>query len=523
MQVFIELLTGLILTFGYGGGGTPTNPVPRYSENGVVLLASFDLPNGAGIVLINPNVSLNEDPNKVFHFKRILTTPNVIPSTGASMSGGQLVYVDDQIGHLRSSIAHPWTNQVLTGGELLPIYSTAISKGVPSTARRNLVLSFLFGITNLGEVASEPRIAHFLSLLEDAGAPASAPQGAAWDEGWLLRNWSITTGGNPLQGWYRAISTRGGDGLDNWHYNRLLYLALNYMENPSPARWEFGLRQAIAHASWGRHWTGQWRGMCRYEKGDAIMGEAQGGTWEKQWSAGLIIWALLSDDPLLWMAVDQSYQMMLQSNPATVWQGYWGARIAAHYLDELMSYWLLTRDPALLAKAQAFITKCENLLGPGGYWPNLGNQGLAEESPWMQVQLVAAIFRWYEQAPGLEAATGFTRSELCQVGGTIMSLGSTWVNGQQVLLYRFGTTTVAPASMHNSAFALPMLRYMAAYDPIWQPLYWQWHGLISNWGGSNFAHFASGQPAALSAIGYRYPTEGLGWSKSMMFYLEAFR
>ncbi len=523
MQIFIELVTGLILTFGYGGGGTPANPIPRHVENGVVLLASFDLPNGAGVALVNPNVSLNENPAHVFKFKRILTGPGVIPSLGSSMTGGQLVYVDDQADHLRTSAAHPWTDQVLTGGEVLPIYSTAVSKAMPAPARVALVKSLLYSTTNLAEIQSEPRIEHFLSLLEDGGAPASAPQGQAWDQGWLMRNWHLTAGGSPRRGWYQATCTRGGDGLDNWHYNRLLYLALNFVENPTPGRWEFGLRQAIAHASWGRHWTGQWRGMCRYEKGQALMGEAQGGAWEKQWSAGLVVWALLSDDPLLWMAVEETRQMILQSNPVLVWQGYWGARIASRYLDELLTFWLLTRDPVLLGKAQTFITHVENLLGPGGYWPNLGNLGLAEESPWMQVQLVAAIFRWYEQAPGLEAATGFSRTELVQVGSTILNQGSTWVNGQQVLLYRFGTTTVPPTAMHPSAFVLPMLRHMAAHDPSKQPLLAQWRTMLTSWAGSNFSHFAAGTPAPLSAIGYRYPTEGLGWSKSMMLYLEAMR
>ncbi len=524
MSIFVTLLTGLVITINAGGGGTLNSPIPRYTDsNGVIKLASFDLPNGHGVVLFNPNASIHEDPTGTFSFKKIETTTNVIPYIGATMGLNNLVFIPDDPTHYRTSIANPWTNHVLLGGEMIVVYKQSAPLSIPSTTRINQVKSIINATTGLQQIQTYPRIKHFLKELSDTGAITTVPQGQAWDMGWTLRNWTYTAGGAPRKGWFKAICPRGSGGLDNWHYNRLLYLAINFINDPTQANWEFGLRQAIAHATLGREWTGIRKGMSKYEKGDAFLGEQQPGTWSKQWSAGLVVWAILSDDYLLKKAIENTLQMHMGVNPTLVWQGYWGARIAARYLDELLLFYMLSNDPILLAKAQTFITHVKTLLGPNGWWPNLGNNGAAEESPWMQVQLVAAIYRWYERFPALEAAAGFTRAELDNVGAAIMQDGTEIKNGKKVLLYRMGTTTVSAPSMHLTAFAVPMLRFMSNHDSQYVGLYDQIRNFVTDWAGSHFTDVAAGTPPALSTIGYRFPPQGFGWSKAMLFYFEALR
>ncbi|MFT7618360.1 MAG: hypothetical protein ACI97A_002003 [Planctomycetota bacterium] len=523
MNIFVTLITGLVITITAGSGGTLDNPIPHYSDANGTKLASFDLPNNAGVVLFNPSASLHEDPNGTFAFKKIETTYNAVPYLGATMGAVNLNLIPDDPTHYRTSLANPWTSHVLIGGEMIVVYENTTNLRMPSPAKINAIKNLVYQSTNLGAIQNEPRIKHILEVLTDAGAASSVPQGQDWDMGWTMRNWSLTAGGASRNGWFKGVCPRGSGGLDNWHYNRLLYLALNFLNNPTPANWEFGLRQAIAHATLGREWTGTRKGMMKYEKGDAYLGEQQQPSWAKQWTGGLIVWALLSDDFLLNKAVEATVQMHYTVTPTLVWQGYWGARLAARYLEEVLLAYMLTKDPLLLAKAQIMITHVEGLIGPDGWWPNLGNGGNAEESPWMQAQLVTAIYRWYEQVPALESLTGFTKQEVTDVGAAIMQDGSEIKNGKRVLLYRMGTTVISAPAMHLSSFALPMLRHMRAFDNQYVPMYTDMHKLITNWAGSHFTDIAAGSPPALATIGYRFPPQGFGWSKAMLFYFEAMR
>ncbi len=523
MSVFVTLMTGLIISISSGSGGTIDNPIPRFSDGGQVKLASFDLPNGEGLVLFNPSDSYHDDPGGTFNFRKIETTTNAVPYHGSIMGATNLILIPDDPTHYRTSSLYPFTSHVLLGGEMLVIYKNSAALNKPSAAKIAAVKNIIHQTSALGQIQSNPRLKHFIKILADSGSPANAPQGEDWDMGWTLRNWVQTAGGAPRKGWFNSLCPRGSGGLDNWHYNRLLYLALNFIENPTNENWEFGLRQAIAHATLGREWTGLRKGMAKYEKGDVFLGDQQPGDWAKQWSPGLVVWALLSDNYILNKAIATTKQMHMNVNPILVWQGYWGARLAARYLEELLIYYLISGDPVLLGKAQTMITHIENLIGPQGWWPNLGNGGAAEESPWMQAQLVTAIYRWYERIPSLEAATGFTRTELDNVGAAIMQDGSELRNGKRALRYRMGTTIVPAPSMHLTSFAVPMLRYMSAHNPQYKPLRNEVTNFVMDWAGSQFSDIPTGSPPPLPTIGYRFPPQGFGWSKSMLFYLEALR
>ena len=71
MSIFITLITGLVITITAGNGGTLENPIPHFADANGTLLASFDLPDGAGVVLFNPRASHHEDPTGAFRFKKI--------------------------------------------------------------------------------------------------------------------------------------------------------------------------------------------------------------------------------------------------------------------------------------------------------------------------------------------------------------------------------------------------------------------------------------------------------------------
>ena len=491
----------------WGEGGTVQAP---HSIGGG--FSSIDLPDGMGILLVTDG---QDRP-----FKRIITDSYVVYTEGSRPLRGDMKgveYIPDDAAAYRRGF-----NNELLGHEALPILFAHDRWLPPSDVYREAVLTGLKQTTHFEELADHPRTVALIQCFDDRHLARSTPFGAT-DLGWLIRHHDYTFGGLPRTGWYKGICPRGAGGYDNWHYDGLMWLALHYMVNPRPDLYRFGVQQAIAHACYGRNWSGPYAGFARYEKGNAFIGENYSEhDWAKQWSAGLIVWHRLTGNPILGLQVQLMREQLKASDPNTTWQGYWGARIGSHYLEELLAHYLVNREPWIVEKARQFMVNCKLWQLENGCWPNKGNGGTAEESPWMQVQLVTAIFRWLEHAPELREV--WSPEDAAAAGAAIWKLGSQRKYGKPMLKYRFLTTEKLAPSMHLTAFAVPMLRFMAAHDPAkYGALYREVSDFVFSYAGTDIAGIVAETPTPISELGIRFPREGPGWSKALRFYLEARR
>ena len=217
--------------------------------------------------------------------------------------------------------------------------------------------------TQMKKILGFSRLEKFLQTLDDTDQPKSTPFGNT-DMGWLMRHWDSTAGGKARVGWHNSVAGRGSGGLDNWHYNRLLFLLYNYVNNPNQRLFEYGYRQVIAHACYGHTWFGPNKGFARYEKGDPIIGQNfSPKAWEKQWSNDLITWHRLTGDEILGQCIENMRRQLKASNPDTVWQGYWGARRGARYLEELLVHYLHHREQWIVDKGRSFSAELSSLEG----------------------------------------------------------------------------------------------------------------------------------------------------------------
>lgn len=492
----------------WGAGGTVQAP---HDLGGG--FRSIDLPDGMGVLLITDG---QDHP-----FKRITTDKRVIYTLGSRPLPGSfdgVEYIpDDPAAYRRNG-----TNEIL-GFEAIPVLFPNDRWEAPTARDRARVMLELGQTTRFNEIRRQPRLVRLIQNFDDRFLPEKTPFGQT-DMGWQIRNYAYTFGGAPRVGWYNGVCPRGGDGFENWHYDALMWLALHYLNEPRPDLYRFCFQQALAHACYGRSWQGPYAGFARYEKGGSYIGQNYSDhDWAKQWSGGLIVWHRLTGNPVLGMQVDLMREQLRKSDPNTVWKGYWGARIGSHYLEELLAHYMNNRESWLADKARHFIANCHAWRNPDGTWPNLGNGGAAEESPWMQTQLVTAIFRWREQVPAMDEV--FPLADLMRSGAAVWTLGSTReVAGRPMLKYRFITTDVLAPSMHLTAFAVPMLRYMSSIDhDAYDGLYDEVSSFVFNFAGTDMGGIVTGTPTPIAELGYRFPREGPGWAKAARFYLEAAR
>lgn len=481
----------------YGTGGTPKSP---YSIGGGFY--TIDLLDEMGILISTNGVGQQ--------FNSIHTDKKIIYTKGSISNGAGVNYIpDNPVAYRRYS-----TNEIMDF-EVIPVLFFNEAYLPPEQARIDIVKRMVREVSGVGHIDSLPRMSKFLEFFEDKSQPLNTPFGDT-DMGWLLSHWHHTMGGQERVGWYDGVCTRGSGGFDNWHYDGLEWLALNYMNNPNQRLFEFGYQQAMAHTCYGRTWSGPTAGFARYEKGNEFIGENfSDKAWEKQWSNGLIIWWLLTENPAMKMQIDMMREQLKNSNPDTVWKGYWGARIGAHYLDELLAHYLVEKEDWIIDKAAHFMRNCLAWRAPDLCWDNRGSR--KTESPWMQTQLVTSMFKWIEQVPDI--ANNFPIRELLGSGAAIWNKGHITTYGKPMLLYRFRGATMMPRSMHITAFAVPMLRYMAAHDPRWVDTHKEVHDFVYDYAGSDIAGIVSEIPTPLGTLGYRFPREGPGWSKALRNYL----
>ena len=486
----------------YPTGGTLDAPAKFAKE-----ISAIDLPNRMGILLCSPGIDSL--------YRSITIDRSVIFIPGSKRVGRGMNYIPNN----PMAYRQPFGNQI-KGYETIPILFHNDAYRAPDAATIARTKLEFDQTTQLSKILKKPRLLKMLQTLDDRQQPVQTAFGDT-DMGWQIRNWQHTAGGKARIGWHNGVQPRGGGGYDNNHYNRLQYLLYSYLNDPNQNLYEFGLRQIISHACQGRTWFGPKAGFRRYEKGNDFIGQNfSDNSMDKQWSGDIISWYRMTNNPILGMQIDLMRAQLKRSNPDTVWQGFWGARVGARYLEELLIHYLHRREGWIVDKAAQFIANCLAWRDTDYCWDNRGSP--VTESPWMQTQLVAAIFKWYEHRPELKPQ--FPVAELMNSGEAIWRLGSNRVYGKPMLYYRFRGATVLAPSMHLTSFALPMLRFMAATDnATWGRVSSDVETFITDFAGTDVGNVAANIKVPISALGYRYPRQGFGWSKAMLFYLESMR
>lgn len=485
----------------YGMGGTTKDP---YAIGGGFF--TIDIPGELGILISTNGMGRT--------FESIQTDKHVIYTRGSISNGSGTNYIPDNPAAYRRF----GRNEVM-GFEVIPVLFFNQKYMAPDESHRDLVQSLVNSVSGVKRITKYPRLKRLQETFSDKRQPLQTPFGET-DMGWLLEYWSNTMGGQDKLGWYDRVCTRGSGGFDNWHYDGLVWLGLNYLENPSQSNYEFGYQQAMAHACYGRSWSGSAKGMARYEKGNEFIGEAfSDKAWEKQWSGGLILWWLITGNPVFKMQIDMMREYLKKSNPDNVWKGYWGARIGSHYLDELREHYLVKKEDWILDKARQFMANCKKWQAPDKCWDNKGSS--KTESPWMQAQLITSMFKWLEQAP--ELSDTWSIADIVESGAAIWTLGSHRLYNKPMFYYRFRGNIVLAPSMHITAFAVPMLHHMSAHDPAWKETYKEVRDFVVDYAGTDLNGVVTDQPTPITELGYRFPREGPGWSKALRFYLVAMK
>ena len=351
--VTITRLDGTSFSVAAADAGTRANPT-AVAPN----LVAFGFPGV--LVLLNPGAGPWEaQPGAPFEFRAL-----------TSDCGMAIAETDPRRGFP--------THRIL-GGELWPFFRADAIPQPPDPAVVRALLSWRY---DLGLLERHPRLAHVADLFGDMRRPKTCADGEK-DLGWLWRFKAHRLGGAPLTGWYQATCGVGSDGFDNWHYEKLAWIALRYARSGRVEDWNLGLSGAVAQACWGLHHTGtKWRGWFAYEKsgdtggvdGFGWLGRGQIPDWGKQWFAPLAIWWLLTDrHPLLGLAVEE-HLALLRRTPPTWWGGDWGERRPARYLDSLAVAYRLTGDEVYREKARAAVAHIWSQWDPTAQlWMNKGH------------------------------------------------------------------------------------------------------------------------------------------------------
>lgn len=432
--VTITRLDGSTLVIPPTIGGTRAAPMPVD-----VNLVAWSFPGG--FVLANPGPNVWES-NAGTRYEFASLTSDV---------GIEIKPTDPKRGY---------PNHCFVGGEWWPFIRADAIPLPPSPADTQAVLALLGWRYDLSLLSKYPRLDHLVKLFGDGNVATNAPIGQR-DLGWVMRNKKLRMGGDDLVGAYESACTFGGDGFDNWHYDQLAFIALNWMRGRSDVDWMLGVRMAFAQACWGMYHTGNsWSGFFAYEKGYGIIGghpapnaTGQIPDWGKQWLAPLVLWWLLTErHPLLGAAIEDHLALLRRTNPKW-WGGDWGERRPARYLDSLRVAYLLTGDDVYRQKAVTAVAHIWTQIdGPTGLWVNKGSPPTT--SPWMHGELISELIGW-EQL-GVTGPPGALRAAYnrTMASGTFHT-----ANGRPGVWYRFFGPEKRRESPALNGFMIPAIRY----------------------------------------------------------------
>lgn len=468
-----------------------------------------EYPGFTGIVAINGNLEFD-----------YLVASGVIPTDGSTPTH-YIPPKDDGTPH------------VLPHYAMLPMLHQTDHWAPPSEETLSTIRSLLAATTNILDLGTDRWSKHrrLVSKLQDSQQGLMTPKPDT-DMGWEDRWYEVTYGDNAqldFDGWYYGTIFPK---RDNDHYERLFWMLVRYVfEDDAAYRdgtlWPYLLEKLIAHLCFGTFHGGPNDGADRDEKGNIFIGDSGRVPFEKQWATNILAGFLATDShPLFANAMSRRAGWWAKHDPAQVWKGYWGVRIAQHALEDYITIALSLPDwrGVMVEKAKGMLNQLDVHLDRSDWiWPNEGNRGAAPESPWMQWQAIAAICRCRELLPET-VGYGPSDQELVQVAEKLLRDGSEDVGGFSMARYRMPGQHNEPTTakfLANSAPMVPALRYLSAFDPYLELDYEFAVDLVAGHVGSSVSDIRNGTPLPEDQIGFRLPSEGPGWSKAMLILLGA--
>lgn len=224
--------------------------------------------------------------------------------------------------------------------------------------------------------------------------PSPSPRRQDWLQHHLQRRYAPSQ--PKLRGWrFGTAEPWGGVSFSNGHYDQGIPWAINALAGDDAA-FRVGWLHQVARASMGLRWSGPNRGEWCSEKGIGARGMDSNGrilsNRAKQWDGQAWVWWLLTGDPVIREALEERWAA-IRSEP--LWDGSWGARIAARTLDSVQWRLDVTGEPAARAELRRRVEAVFALPGQDvstRLWPNRGNGGRAATSPWMLAQLLLQLW-----------------------------------------------------------------------------------------------------------------------------------
>lgn len=433
---------------------------------------------------------------------------------------------------------------VLPQHAALPIMAADGTWNPPSDETIATAREILFATTGVKDILDPKwaRVKRWLDLHEDKGLPeessGSGPitQFNDTDMGWLQNNFSYThgSGSRPQDsGWYHGANFRsGGNGYDNYHYGRIWWMGVRIILEDDPAKrvalWPYFLEASINHVCYGRLWSGPEEGGARDEKGFYLVGDTNRNPTSKQWASNPAMSYMLTGNGLFKAALHGAHDWWNKKSATKVFSGHWGSRQPARHMEDLIVLGLTVPELRVSCEQQliAQLDNMDSLLSRTHWlWENKGNGGNAEESPWMQSQVVSAVMRAWELLPATKGH-GPSLSDMDKVMAKIFSdAGSEVVGGYRCLRYRYHTTTHPARFVANTAFAVPALRHLAGSGIAWaKAQYKESARLIYDHGEKHISELANlPDPFPIDQAGFRYPSQGGAWPKPLMNLIDSVR
>lgn len=418
-------------------------------------------------------------------------------------------------------------NHVLPHGAALPILFDDGTWNPPTESEVRGIRQLIFSCTNI-EALNSPewsRVRELLRNFKDDNQPANTPLNET-DTGWHQRNFHTFAGGSPLEGWYDGVAFKTqANGFNNWHYNMAWWIGINWLleddADKRAAQWPYVLEQLLAYCAFGRDWTDAGMGQSLDEKGQHRVGDSNRRPYSKYYVLNLIMGALLTNQHDFFMDQIRAEGEFWKTKTADqVWKSYWGAREGTRNLSNAAYIALVAPDMRgdMVKEATDMLDNYDKYLDRSSWvWPNLGNGGNAEESPWMAAQVVADILRVWELLPETQGH-GPSRQDLVNIVDTILSdYGSVKHGNWHLLRYRYHTVQTPAHYSSLTAWIVPALRLLG------HPLYEHYATLSQQYCGSYTVDIANGSPRPIDEIGARDARNGAANIKILLQEIEAVR
>jgi len=391
----------------------------------------------------------------------------------------------DNITGLHPRVPESNTFHYIEGGERARwrVVGAGVDPTPPRTTVYDGAIRGWFGM-DLAARSKHRRVMRVKSLFTKNAFSEIFDNGNNRNMGWWAK-WYTTRFNDPptkqLFGWIHQGGMASGDGQTNYHYDLIAWVVERALDptisqTESDEAYAYAYRCALHQAAVGLRrsvddLTAQ-QGALLYEKG-ITPGDYQWPLTSHEWPAGLIMVAIMSQDPDLLAAVTAHRDHLLALVLNTIWGRAWGSRKMGWYLEALRAhhYFLTATGQTALAatvftKAQSAVVQfLSEVLGGETHFVNTGAG--TRWDPWQDVVTLEAMKRWQDLGATADWAKVDALSATVITDGTKLratAIGEILDGGYVVDGAYFETLSLP----HHSSLFLPLLTRMAAVSSIWE-------------------------------------------------------